>query len=120
MTRAVLPPPIRAANEALAFVLELVMMGAFAAWGGTRRDGFAVRVAGGIGVPLAAAIVWGTLLAPRARVHPPIAVVVVLKVILFLAAAAAIDGLGWRAAAIAFAAVALVNTAVVTADRAAQ
>ena len=59
MTSRALPGPLHAANEGLAFLLELVMLAALAWWGATIGAGVAARVALGVGAPLAAAVLWG-------------------------------------------------------------
>ena len=53
-------------NLALMFLLELCMLAALGYWGFTLDQGLAVRVGVGLGAPLLAAVVWGMLLAPKA------------------------------------------------------
>src|SRR5258706_4542265 len=55
-----------AANEALAFLLELAALAALAAWGFAVGDGGLAKAALAIGAPLLAAVVWGLFAAPRA------------------------------------------------------
>ena len=45
-------------NLALAFALELVMLGALIYWGWTQHDGI-LRIVLAVGLPLIAATVWG-------------------------------------------------------------
>jgi hypothetical protein len=69
------------------FLLELCMLGALAWWGFETGDGAATQVLLGVGVPVAAAVVWGMFIAPKARHPVPLAVWIGLQVILFGAAA---------------------------------
>lgn len=55
----------------LAFLGELASLAALAFWGATVPDETAARVAAGIGLPLAAAVLWWLFAAPRARLHVP-------------------------------------------------
>jgi hypothetical protein len=59
---------MKATNLALRFFLELVALAALGYWGGTTGYGVAARIALAIALPLAAAMFWGTFVAPRARV----------------------------------------------------
>jgi Protein of unknown function (DUF2568) len=96
-----LPRPLHIANEGLAFLLELLMLGALAWWGAQAGGAPTARVLLGIGAPRAAAI----------------AGVLAVKVLAFGAATAAIDALGRHRLAILFAVVVLLNTGIATADR---
>ncbi|GAA5532390.1 YrdB family protein [Deinococcus aluminii] len=64
--------------DLLAFGLELAALAALAGWGWQVG-----RWIPALGAPLAFALVWGALLAPRARVHLPTAAHRVLKLTLF-------------------------------------
>jgi hypothetical protein len=110
--------PLHIANEALAFLLEVFMLAAIAWWGAAVGS---TRVAGvllGIAAPLAVALLWGLFAAPKARIRLPLAGVLAFKALAFGAAVAAIESRGRPSLAIAFAVVALVNTAIAAADRA--
>jgi hypothetical protein len=79
------------ANLALAFLIELCMLAAFAFWGIHTGDGLGGKIALGLGAPLLAAIGWGIFLAPRAvslsqPVHVLLAGAVFLSASLALAA----------------------------------
>src|SRR5712691_12684206 len=117
MRSRALPGPLHGANEALAFLLELVMLAALAWWGVRTGISVAVRVLLGAGAPLAAAVVWGLFAAPRARIRLPMAGVLAVKVLAFGAAAAAIYAVGQHWLGICFAVVALLNTSIAAADR---
>lgn len=52
--------------SAIRFFLELSLLGALGYWGFTLDYSWPVRILSGLGAPLAAAAVWGLLVAPRA------------------------------------------------------
>jgi Protein of unknown function (DUF2568) len=117
MRSRALPQPLHVANEGLAFLLELVMLGALAWWGAEAGSSLAASVLLGVGAPLAAAIIWGLFAAPRARIRLPMAGVLAVKVLAFGTAAAAVYALGRHWLAICFAAVALLNAGIAAVDR---
>jgi hypothetical protein len=117
LTRRRLPPGVHAVNEGLAFVLELLALGALAWWGADAGGGLAAKVALGAGAPVLAAVAWGLFAAPRARFRVPLAAVLVVKAIVFGLAAVALAATGRAGLAIAFAAVVVLNTALATVDR---
>jgi hypothetical protein len=115
--RRALPPGVHAVNEGLAFALELVALGFGAWWGADTGGGLAASVLLGAGAPVLAAVAWGLFAAPRARFQVPLAAVLLVKVIVFGLAAAAVFAIGRPGLAIAFAVVVVINTAVATVDR---
>jgi hypothetical protein len=117
MKPVALPRPLHVVNEGLAFLLEVIMLVALGVWGAAIGSTRFASVLFAIAAPLAAAIVWGLFAAPRARIRLPMAGILVVKALAFASAVAAIDALGHRQLALGFALVALVNTAVATADR---
>ncbi|WP_326699510.1 YrdB family protein [Streptomyces sp. NBC_01754] len=102
--------PWFAANEVLAFVLEVVVIGALAWWGFTVRDGTLVSAVLGIGVPAVAVALWGLFAAPRARFRVPVAVVLVVKAVVLGGGAGAVYGTGRPVTATVLAVVLVVNT----------
>jgi uncharacterized protein DUF2568 len=66
--------PMRTANLALSFLLELCLLAALGYWGFNAVDRFALQIALGIGAPVLAAVVWGIFLAPASmrRLRPPL------------------------------------------------
>jgi uncharacterized protein DUF2568 len=89
-------------NLGLRFVLELCMLVALGIWG------FSENIVLGIAAPLAAALVWGLWIAPKAnrRLRDPVRLAV--ELVLFGAAGAALAAAGHALAATVFlAAVAL-------------
>ena len=103
--------PWFAANEVLAFLVEIAALAALAWWGFATGGGVVARVVLGIGTPAAAAVLWGLFAAPRARFRPPLPAVLLVKALVLLGAAAAIGALGHLGLAIAFAVVVIANTA---------
>ena len=57
---------IKYINLALAFFLELAMLAAIGYWGFQLKQSMAVKIAAGIGLPAAVAIIWGVVLSPKA------------------------------------------------------
>jgi hypothetical protein len=109
--------PPHLANEALAFLIELLALAAFAWWGARTGSGLAVHLLLGIGAPLAVAVAWGAFAAPRAQVELPPAGVIAVKAVVFATAMICVDVIGHRTLAIAFGVVAAVNTVIATIDR---
>jgi Protein of unknown function (DUF2568) len=103
---------VKVANLALRFLLELAALGALAYWGFHEFDG-ATAILVGIGAPLAAAIAWGTFVAPRRRVPRGEALRWLVELIVFGAAAAALIDAGAVVLGIAFAVFAVCNGVVV-------
>jgi hypothetical protein len=108
---------LRLANDALAFLLELVALVALGYWGFRTGDGTPAKVALAVGAPLAAAVVWGLFAAPRATFKVPLAGVVAVKVLVFGAATAAFFATGHPVLGTVFAIVVVANTTVVTLGR---
>ena len=82
---------LRSGNLLLAFVLEVVMLAAFclAGWSVTRI--MWLRIALAVGLPAIAIVLWGLFAAPRAgkrRLKMP--ALLVFKVLMFVAASAAL------------------------------
>ncbi|MFZ4267128.1 YrdB family protein [Streptomyces arboris] len=102
--------PWFAANEVLAFLLELAAVGCLSWWGFTAVDGVLPSVLLGLGVPAAAVTLWGLFAAPRARFRPPLAGVLAVKVLVLGGGAAAVYGVGHPVAAGVFAVVLALNT----------
>lgn len=104
---------IKGANLALRFLLELCTLAAFAYWGSRSGGSTAANIALAVAAPLAAATVWGVFMAPNSSRRLPERKRIPLEIALFGLAAAALAATGATALAIAFAAVAAVNTTLV-------
>lgn len=115
--QGVIPRSVRIVNEAAAFILELLALGALAWWGFRTGGSTLASVALGIGIPVAAAVVWGLFAAPRATVKLPVAGIVIVKVVVFGGAALSLAAIDQPGLAIAFAALVAVNLLLETIDR---
>ncbi len=91
---------------AVRFLLELCALGALAYWGFKTQEG-TMRWVVGIGAPLVAAVLWSQFVAPGTTA--PVAARVVVEVVVFGAAAAALWSLGYRSLAASFVVVVVVN-----------
>ncbi|HEX8796259.1 MAG TPA: YrdB family protein [Polyangiaceae bacterium] len=112
-----LPGPVHAANETMAFLLELAMLVALAWWGARSGSTLPRSIALAAGAPLLAAVVWALFASPKAKIRLPMAGVLAVKALAFGSAGAALYALGWHASAAAFVAVSLVNTLIAALDR---
>jgi hypothetical protein len=92
------------------FLLELCLLGALA-WWGFDAGGWAL----GLGAPLAAALVWGMFIAPKARYPVPLAVWIGLQVVLFGAAALGLAAVASTALAVLFVIVVVLHGAAMAA-----
>ncbi|PYC67818.1 hypothetical protein C7C46_29970 [Streptomyces tateyamensis] len=109
-----IPGPVRVANEALAFLLELAALGLLAWWGFTLGHSLPLHLLLGLGLPLLAALLWGRYAAPKAPVRLPVPAVLAVKALVFGSAAAALgDRAGWGSG-LGFALLCLANTALAT------
>ena len=82
------------ANLALRFLLELSALAALGYGGAHLRAGLAVRVALAVVAPLVAALVWGAVVSPKARVRAPAPVRLLVELAIFGAAAGALVAAG--------------------------
>jgi Protein of unknown function (DUF2568) len=103
----------RAVNLTVAFLIEVVALVAFAWWGFHLSEAGWVRALVGVGVPIVTAVAWGLFLAPRATFKLPRVVQLVLKAVVFGAATAAIIASSSLLLGIVFAAIVVVNTALI-------
>ena len=98
-------------NDLLRFGLEMAGVAALAVWGWTAGSSGPVRFVLAIGAPLALVIVWGLLVAPNADSPLGPSVRIVVGSMLLLGAATALWLSGHERAAITFAVLNVVNTA---------
>jgi Protein of unknown function (DUF2568) len=80
---------LRGVTLTVRFLCELAMLAALAYWGFVVGDDVGAWVLG-IGAPLLAAVVWGALVAPRARWRVSIPIRLVIELALFGAAVGAL------------------------------
>ncbi|MCT2590829.1 YrdB family protein [Streptomyces sp. N2-109] len=109
--------PWFAANEVLAFLLELTALAALGWWGFSAGSGAVFPWLLGLGTPLAAMLAWGAFAAPRARVRLPLAGVLCVKAVVLGGGALAVYGVGHPVAAAVLGLVTLVNAALSEAYR---
>lgn len=105
---------MRAANLALSFLLELGALAAFAIWGAGAESG-ALAVAHAIVAPLIVALLWGRFAAPRSRHRLPKATRIPFELTVFGFAAVALAISGHVLWAVIYAALVVVNTALLAA-----
>ena len=89
------------------FLLELCILGSFAAWAARLRFPVAERILICAALCVAAAVAWGMLLSPKRRFDLAAPIRLALEAAFFLAAAAALFDLGYRGLGIALLIVAL-------------
>ncbi|MGW0965037.1 YrdB family protein [Streptomyces sp. NPDC002516] len=111
-TRQFAEHPWFAANEILAFVVELVALACLSWWGFTVGHSVLLHLVFGLGVPLAAVVLWSLFAAPKARLRPGLPLVLVVKAVVLGGGAAALYGVGHPVAAVVMAVVVVANTAV--------
>jgi hypothetical protein len=100
-------------NALLAFALEMAML-VFVAWWALELDldGWWARLIVAVAAVGGLVVLWGAFASPKARLPLPIWGSLAVKAVAFGAGTTALWGLGLPAAAIAFAVVAIANTAV--------
>ncbi len=102
---------MKAANLALAFVLELTALGAFAYWGFVTGDSTLIKLILGIGAPVIAAVVWGIFAAPKSERRLKGSAYLIFKVAFFALAILALMAAGSVTLGVVFAVVFAINTA---------
>jgi hypothetical protein len=100
---------LRGATLTARFLCELAMLAALAFWGYVVGEGVWAWLLG-LAAPLVAAIVWGTFVAPRAKVPVPAPVRVAIELVLYAAAAAGLAAAGQPVAAVVLAVGGLVTS----------
>lgn len=100
---------LKAVNAGLAFLLELAMLASFGYWGFQGEKSIWIKWGLGIGTPLAVAILWGLLLAPKANQRLNILWGTLLSLGLFCLAALALYQTDHPTLAFTLAVIAIVN-----------
>ena len=103
-------PRYFAANEALAFGLELAALAALAWWGWEFGTGLVLSLLFAIATPLVAAVFWGVFAAPKARIPVSLPLRLTVKAIVFLAATLALATTAGWPLAVLFALIVIANT----------
>ncbi len=104
---------LKTANLALAFLLELAALAAFAWWGYQTGQGTLMKITLAIGAPLLVAVFWGLFVAPRARFSTTPTVKFVLALLVFGVATLALFVTGQTALALIFLIAAILNRALI-------
>jgi hypothetical protein len=94
---------------AVLFLLELGALISFGYWGFQLGHGGIAKIALGIGMPLIVAVFWGTFVAPKAAIPVSIPVRIMLQLLVFGSAAAALYASGHPKLAAAFFVIALIE-----------
>ena len=100
---------LKIANLALAFLLELCALAAFAWWGYQTGQGTLAKIALAVVAPLLVAIFWGLFVAPRAVVTLPPLWRSLLALVVFALAAVALSVTGQTTLAWIFLIAAVLN-----------
>lgn len=100
-------------NVVVSFLLEVAMLLALAYWGFHTGQNLGLKLALGLGIPLAAVIIWGLFLAPRAGQRANSTVGVALSLALFYIAGLLLYQAGQPALAAILFVVAAVNRTLV-------
>ncbi|MCX0247589.1 YrdB family protein [Streptomyces drozdowiczii] len=103
--------PWWAANELLAFLLEMAALACLFWWGFSLAGNPAAQLLLGTAVLAAAIVLWALFAAPRARFRPPLVGVLAVKAAVLGGGALALYGVGHPVAAAVLGAVVVVNTA---------
>lgn len=90
------------------FIWELAALVSFGYWGFQMHNGILNKIAFGIGTPLLVAIVWGSIIAPKAPIQVGDLFRLLLQIVVFGLAALALYSAGRSHTAIVFIAVGLV------------
>ena len=80
------PSGFVAANLVLRFLLELGALGGLAYAGAVVGDGLVAKLALGVGMPLAAGVLWGLFVSPKATVAAPWPVRMLVEAAVFISA----------------------------------
>lgn len=104
--------PWWAANEGLAFVVELAALVCLSWWGfHTGGDSTTLKLLPAFAFPALAIALWGLFAAPRARIRLPLAGVLAVKAVVLGGGAFGLYRVGHPAGAVALAVVMVANTA---------
>jgi len=96
---------LKSINLAVAFLLELAMLVAYAGWGFHIGTTTLLKILLGIGTPILVAVIWSIFMAPRSQKRLQGRTYLILKVALFGLAIAALIVVGELAYGIVFAVV---------------
>ncbi len=101
---------VKAANDAIRFLVELAALAAIAYWGFHEHSSWVLKLVLGVGGPVLTAAAWGLWMAPQSKRRAPEGYRALLEAVIFGAATAALFASGVVALGVAFGVVAAVNT----------
>ena len=101
---------LKSINLAVAFFLELAMLGSFGYWGFHTGKTTILKVALGIGVPLLAVVIWGIFMAPNSSTRLEGAAYYAVYFSLFILAAGALFLAGQPTLGIVFSILVAIHT----------
>lgn len=102
---------MKAVNDAVRFLVELAAPAAVCYWGFRDHSSWVAKLVFGIGGPVLIASTWGIWMAPQSKRRATEGIRVLLEVVIFALATAALAASTGAALAIIFAVVAAVNAA---------
>lgn len=105
------------ANLALAFLLELAALAAFAFWGFQATSNTFINILLGLGIPILIAVFWGIFMAPTSPRRTSGVLYIALQAVVFGLATLALVLAGQPVIAIVFAIIFVLNTAAVRLTR---
>lgn len=100
---------LKGLNLTLAFLLELVAVGAFAYWGISATDSSALNIVLAIGLAVLAIVLWGIFAAPKSARRLRGGTLVAFKVVFFALACAALFAANSPTLGVIFGVLAAVN-----------
>lgn len=98
---------------AIFFLMELFALTAFGYWGFSIGRGWLLKIVLGLGTPLLVAIIWGTFVAPKASIPVSIPLRILLQLVIFGAAAVALNAVGKSTLSIVFMGIVLIEIGLV-------
>jgi len=101
---------LKSLNLALAFILELCILAAFAYFGFTSASQLPLQIVLAIGLPVVVGVIWGIWLAPRSSRRLKEPWLLIAKIVLFALATVALYVAGQTLAALILGVLFLVNT----------
>jgi Protein of unknown function (DUF2568) len=102
---------VKAINLAVRFALELCAIAALAYWGFKTGDSTVTSIVLGVAAPVTMVVVWGMLVAPKARFSVPKTAKWLLGLAILLVAAIALVDAGSSTLAVVFGVLSTINAA---------
>jgi Protein of unknown function (DUF2568) len=100
---------VKMANDGVRFLVELAALASIGYWGFHEHSGWPAKIAFGLGGPILVASIWAVWMAPGSRRRAPERIRVLLEVVIFGLAVAALAASTGGVLAVIFGVVAFVN-----------